>query len=513
DAAASRLAGQLARFGAGPETVVAVLMDRTPLLVTVLLAVLKTGAAYLPVDPGYPAERVGFMLSDAFPAVVVTDAVTVDVLPMSAALAAVPVLIADEVLADVTLPAAAGPAGPDDAAYVMYTSGSTGVPKGVVVPHKAVDRLVRGGGFAEVGPGDVVAQLAPVSFDAATFEIWGALASGAVLALGPGGVLSAAELGRFLAEQRVSVLWLTAGLFGQVAAADVTVFAGLRYLLAGGDVLPPPACRAVLDQVPGVRVVNGYGPTENTTFTATHRVTAADLASPAGIPVGRPIADTRVFVLDRWLAPVPTGAIGELYTSGAGLAQGYVNQPGLTGERFVACPYAVPGERMYRTGDLARWTAGGVLEFAGRADDQVKVRGYRIEPGEVEAVLAAHPGVAQAAVLVREDISEDKRLTAYLVPIPGHDRDQLPAALREFAADRLPDYMVPTVLVVLDELPVTANGKVDRAALPALEYTTADAAARGPVTAAEEILAGVFADVLGMDRVGAEDSFFDLGGH
>ncbi|HEV3292331.1 MAG TPA: amino acid adenylation domain-containing protein, partial [Streptosporangiaceae bacterium] len=441
DDAASRLAGVLVRRGAGPERVVAVVMGRSPWLVVALLAVLKAGAAYLPVDPGYPAERVGFMLADAAPVVIVTDRAG------AVAGAEVPVVVAQEVPAGARRRRKAPAAGPDSAVYVMYTSGSTGVPKGVVVPHKAVDRLVRDGGFTEVGPGDVVAQLAPVSFDAATFEIWGALASGAVLALGPGGVLGTSELGRFLAEQRVSVLWLTAGLFAQVAAADVTMFAGLRYLLAGGDVLPAAACRAVLEQVPQVALVNGYGPTENTTFTATHPVALADLVSASGVPVGRPIADTKVFVLDGFLQPVPAGVAGELYTSGAGLARGYLARAGLTAERFVACPFGSGGERMYRTGDLARWTAGGVLEFAGRADDQVKVRGFRVEPGEVEAALTSCSGVAQAAVIVREDTPGDRRLVGYLVPAPGTDPGALPALVREFAAARLPDYMLPVALL------------------------------------------------------------------
>src|SRR6266536_1136081 len=405
----------------------------------------------------------------------------------------------------------------------MYTSGSTGVPKGVMVPHRAVGRLVREAGYIELGGSDVVGALAPVSFDAATFEIWGALVNGAVLALGPGGVLSAGELGGWLAAHQVTALWLTAGLFDQVAGADAGIFSGLRYLLAGGDVLAVRACRAVLEQVPSVRLVNGYGPTENTTFTTTHPSGAGDLDGGAGVPIGRPINGTRVFVLDGFLEPVPVGVAGELYVAGAGLARGYAGRAGLTAERFVACPFGAGGERMYRTGDVVRWAADGQLVFAGRADDQVKIRGFRVEPGEVEAVLAAHPGVAQAVVTVREDTPGDKRLVAYLVPAAdgggrhgggdgggdyagagdGAGNGALAGVVRGFAAGRLPEYMVPSAVVVLDGLPVTVNGKVDKAALPAPDYAAGSLAGRGPATVQEEILCQVFAQVLGLERVGA----------
>ncbi len=524
DAAADRLASALAARGAGPESVVGVVMDRSAELVAALLGVLKAGAAYLPVDPGYPAQRVTAMLRDARPAVIIASAEAAADLP---GLPGVPVLVlegAELAGAGAGVAGGGGPVGllPGSAAYVMYTSGSTGVPKGVVVPHAAVDRLVRQGGFAPVGGGDVVGLVSSVSFDAATFEIWGALANGARLAVAPAGVLSAGELAGFVSGSGVTALWLTAGLFSQVAEADAGALAGLRYLLAGGDVLPVAACRAVLEQAPGVVLVNGYGPTENTTFTATWPVRAGDVEGAAGIPIGTPVADTQVFVLDRWLEPVPVGVAGELFAAGAGLARGYAGRPGMTGERFVASPFG-SGKRMYRTGDLAKWTPDGVLVFCGRADDQVKLRGFRIEPGEVEAVLAACPGVARAAVAVREDSrraqsalpsGEDKRLVAYLVPADGGtDKAALAARAREYVAGRLPGYMVPAVVTVLDEFPLTANGKVDRAALPAPDYASAATGGRGPQTVAEEILCGLFADVLGLGQVGAEDDFFALGGH
>ncbi|WP_410169458.1 AMP-binding protein, partial [Actinacidiphila rubida] len=371
-----------------------------------------------------------------------------------------------------------------------------------LVPHAAVDRLVHGESFARVRGDDVVALLASVAFDAATFELWGALLNGATLAVAPPGPLSVPALGAFLRQHRVSVLWLTAGLFHQVVDADVAVLSGVRCLIAGGDVLSPARCRTVLDRLPGTRLVNGYGPTENTTFTTTHEVTG--VAAGTGVPIGLPVADTRVHVLDARLVPVAAGATGELYTSGTGLARGYLGRPGLTGERFVASPFG-DGERMYRTGDLVRRSADGVLEFVGRSDDQVKLRGFRIEPGEVEAALLSHPEVAQAAVVVREDVRGRPDLVAYVVPA-GADT----AALRAYLRARLPAYLVPAALVGLASLPLTANGKLDRGALPAPRFGSA--AGGGPRTVREEAVCAAFAEVLGMPEVGVEESFFDLGG-
>jgi amino acid adenylation domain-containing protein len=423
----------------------------------------------------YPAERVASMVRDGAPVLTVRDG---------------------DVAGSDDAPLEGVRVGPDSAAYVMFTSGSTGRPKGSVVTHRAIDRLVRESGFVELGPGDAVAQLASVSFDAATFEIWGALISGARLAVAPPGVLSVAEIGAFIQQHRVDTLWLTAGLFHEVVDQDLSVLAGVRRLLAGGDVLSVSHCSRVLAGVPGLRLFNGYGPTENTTFTTVAQV-RADVGG--SVPIGVPVADTRVYVLDAGLGPVPVGVPGELYAGGAGLARGYVNRPGLTGQRFVACPFE-PGARMYRTGDVVKWTADGQLVFLGRVDDQVKVRGFRVEPGEIQAVLAGHPMVDQAAVIARGDV-----LVAYVV-----GAGVLPEQVRHWAAGRLPEYMVPAAVVVLDELPLTGNGKLDRAALPAPHYT---ATSRGPATPREELLCNAFAQVLGADRVGVDDDFFALGGH
>nr|WP_243710721.1 AMP-binding protein [Actinomadura sp. KC216] len=313
---------------------------------------------------------------------------------------------------------------PEHPAYVTYTSGSTGEPKAAVVPHQGIERLVCRSDYVRWQSDDVVAHIASISFDAATFEIWGALLNGASLAIVPAGGFSVHELGRLLSSHRVTVLLLPTGLFHEVVDADITALQGLRYLLAGGDVLSTPRCRAVRDRLPAVRLLNAYGPTENTTITTIGAVETIDLGAGTGVPIGRPIRDTRVYVLDGALRPVPVGAVGELYTSGAGLAQDYLGRPGLTAERFVACPFGAPGERMYRTGDLVRWRPDGQLDFIGRADDQVKIRGFRVEPGEVESVLLSHRHVAQAAVVPREGPSGDRRLVAYVVACADRGQDE-----------------------------------------------------------------------------------------
>ncbi|MBV1958115.1 amino acid adenylation domain-containing protein, partial [Streptomyces sp. BV333] len=517
DARANRVARLLLARGAGPERLVAVAAQRGIDDVVTLLAITKTGGAYLPVDPAYPAERIAFMLADAAPVLLLSTEATA--LPAEALPAGLPHLVLDTAdttaalgaLSDAALTAEERPvpAHPDGAAYVMYTSGSTGLPKGTVVPHRAIDRLVRDGGYVELGTGDTVAHLASASFDAATFEIWGALLNGGALAVAPPGAPSLTELREFLTSHRVTTLWLTAGLFHEVVDQDPDMLRGVRRLLAGGDVLSPAHCRALLDRLPTVQLLNGYGPTENTTFTAVHSVRPADVTDLADVPIGTPVSGTRVYVLDERLRPVPVGAVGELYTSGAGLARGYAGRAGLTTERFVACPYE-PGERMYRTGDLARWNADGRLEYLGRADEQVKIRGFRIEPGEIQAAVAAHPWVARAVVIAREDTPGDKRLVAYVV-LGGGTAGQPAPDIRQFVAARLPEYMVPSSVVTLDALPLTPNGKVDRRALPAPEYGAESG--RAPSSVREEILCGVFAQVLGVERVGVDDDFFALGGH
>ncbi|PYC65542.1 hypothetical protein C7C45_28315 [Micromonospora arborensis] len=478
NARANRLAHRLIAQGVGPETVVAVLLPRSPDLVVSLLAIVKAGGAYLPIDPGYPQARIDYLLADARPTVVID---------------AVPEL-GDE---DDGNPGV--DVRPDHPAYVIYTSGSSGRPKGVTVPHRGVARLVRDTDYVTIGPRDVVGQLSSVSFDAAVFEVWGALLNGAALALAPQRVLDGAALRAWIAGAGVTTALLPTGLFHEIVDTDVAALTGLRTVLAGGDTLSGPRARRALAALPGARLLNAYGPTETTVIVTAHEVRADETAS--GVPIGRPIADTRVYVLDSRLRPVPPGVPGELYAAGDGLARGYAGRFGLTAERFVADPFGGPGERMYRTGDLVRWDDAGRIEFLGRADAQVKVRGFRIELGEVEDAVAGHPGVRQAAVVVH-----GQNLVAYVVPAVD------PAEVIAHVGSVLPAHMVPVAVVGLDALPLTVHGKLDRKALPVPQFA-ATAAGRAPTTPAEELLCQVFAEVLDRDVIGVDDNFFELGGH
>ncbi|HVS00778.1 MAG TPA: amino acid adenylation domain-containing protein, partial [Thermoanaerobaculia bacterium] len=508
DRRADALADHLRRLGVGPEVAVALCLERSPEMVVTILAILKAGGAYVPLDPGAPAEWLAWVLSDVQAPVLVTRRELRDRVPESGAHA---------VLLD-ALPATEAPArrlgrtGGDSLAYVMYTSGSTGRPKGVAVVHRAVVRLIRGE-FARFGPDETWLQLAPVWFDAATLEIWGALAHGAQLAIPPADALSLAGIGDALRRFGVTSLWLTAGLFHQMVDERPADLGGLRQLLAGGDVLSPAHVRRWLETAPGGVLINGYGPTENTTFTTFGPLTGRDEVGWT-VPLGRPITHTRVRILDGALAPVPVGVAGELFAGGEGLARCYLGRPELTAERFIPDPLGEPGARLYRTGDRARWLADGRLDFLGRVDLQVKIRGFRVEPGEVEAVLGRHPAVREAAVVVREDRPGDRRLAAFVVPVTSSR--QLPEELLDHLRRVLPPYLVPSSLVVLPELPLNANGKVDRGALLAMRADSAPHGGeeeQGPLTATEAVMAEIWAEVLGLDRVALEASFFDLGGH
>ncbi|NTX63938.1 non-ribosomal peptide synthase/polyketide synthase [Myxococcus sp. CA051A] len=501
---ANQLAHHLRGVGVGPEVRVGLCVERGVEWVVSVLGVVKAGGAYVPLEAGVPAERLRWMKREAGVAVVVgTDAQVEEVAESADVVVSVDgegSTIARQPRSNPSLRGSGG-----NLAYVMYTSGSTGTPKGVGVPQRAVARLVLGASYARFGADEVWLQLAPVSFDASTLEVWGALLHGAKLVVYPAKEVSLEEVGRELTKSGVTSLWLTAALFEQMQAYQPEALKGVRQVLAGGDVLPAQRVRERLRQ--GGTLINGYGPTENTTFTTAYRMEGEAAAGARGIPIGKPVEGTEVYVLDARMNPVAVGVPGELYAGGEGLAQGYVGRPDWTAERFVPSPFG-EGERLYRTGDVVRWRGDGVLEFLGRRDSQVKVRGYRIELGEVEEGLKQQAGVKEAVAVVREERG-DKKLVGYVVGT-GLDASVVKEGLRR----KLPEYLVPTVVVVLEALPLTANGKVDRGALPAPEdVTQAVEEYEAPREGMEAKLAEVFAEVLGAKRVGRKDDFFELGGH
>ncbi len=519
NARADRLAHGLAGLGVGPESVVAVAMERSAQLLVVLLAVLKAGCAYLPADLGHPAERIAFILADADPAAVLTTGRHAADL---SAISAAPVLAVDNYTLAGTNGAGQGrdngtallrPAHP---AYVTYTSGSTGTPKGVVIPHHTVANFLAAMGQRfPMTSRDRMLAVTTVTFDIHVLEVYLPLLAGAsVVIADDAAVHDPAILAALLGRVGATIMQGTPALWQAVLGGHARAVAGLR-MLTGGDELPPELAARMRDLA--AQVTNLYGPTETTVWS-----TAAQVAADGPVRIGAPIANTQVYVLDGFLRPAPPGVAGELYIAGSGLARGYLGRPGLTGERFLACPFGPVGARMYRTGDVVRWTPDGMLQFAGRADDQVKIRGFRIEPGEIEVVLAAHPAVAQAVVVAREASLGDRRLAAYVVPANDgqaagdevrHD-GELAAAMREFAARHLPEYMVPATVTVMEALPLTANGKVNRKVLPTPDYTAAlGTEARGSASQLEQVLCEVFAEVLGLERAGVDDDFFRLGGH
>ncbi|MCG1048400.1 non-ribosomal peptide synthetase [Mycetohabitans rhizoxinica] len=510
NAQANRLAHQLIKLGVKPDAQVAICAERSPAMVVGLLAILKAGGAYVPLDPSYPGERLAHILADAAPSIVLADA---------AGRAA----LGEAVIAECTvLDPTTLPAWPDTnpsvaeltarhLAYVIYTSGSTGTPKGVMVPHHAIARLVINNDYVDICTGDRVAFAANPAFDASTFEVWAPLLNGAtVVVIDHDTVLMPAAFAHTLREQHISILWLTVGLFNQMAAQVDTAFSQLKVLIVGGDVLGARLVARVMRESPPEQLINGYGPTESTTFATTYKITSVSETN-ASIPIGRPVANTRVYLLDAHGQPVPLGAVGELYIGGAGVARGYLNRPKLTAERFVRDPFVgEPGARLYKTGDLARYLPDGNLEFVGRNDDQVKIRGFRIEPGEIEACLTAHPQVRDAVVLATGE-GTAKRLVAY---VQAEANEPLASTLRAHVSARLPEYMVPSAFVRLDAFPLTPNGKLDRRALPAPDDAAlAHQAYEAPQGELETTLAAIWAELLGVERVGRHDSFFALGGH
>ncbi|WP_448322184.1 amino acid adenylation domain-containing protein, partial [Streptomyces sp. CO7] len=508
DERANRLAHRLVGAGVGPEAPVAVLMERSVDLVVALLAVLKSGAFYLPLHSGSPLERMQWIVDETSAPVLLTDAAM-----RERGLPDAPVVVVvdeDTELAGLPADAPHVTALPEQLAYVMYTSGSTGRPKGVAITHRDILDLAADRMFASPGAHERVLLLASYAFDPSTYAFWVPLLHGGRTVISPEGDLSVAELARLVTDEEITGLDITAGLFRLMAEEAPECFAGVREVITGGDVISPTAVRRVLRHCPDTVVRAAYGPTETTLFASQSPWTATD-SVPAPIPVGRPLDGMSAYILDEHLALVPTGVAGELYLAGAGLARGYYGRPDLTADRFVADPFGPAGSRMYRTGDLARWSAEGLLEFVGRADDQVKIRGYRIELREIETALGSYPGLAQIAVVAREDHPGDKRLVAYLVAEAGACSVDT-GALHTHTAGLLPEYMVPSAFVVLDHLPLTSNNKVDYRALPAPDLP-ATGTGRGPRSPREEILCGLFADILGLPAVNIDDDFFALGGH
>jgi amino acid adenylation domain-containing protein len=500
---ANRLAHYLLDLGVKPDELVGIAIDRSLDAIVGILGILKAGGAYVPLDLTYPSARLTMMIEDADISLILTKTALVEKLPSCNAT----IICLDTDWNIIAQSEATNPpclVNAANLAYVMYTSGSTGIPKGVCITHRGVVRLVTATNYLDFTADRVFLQLAPLAFDASTFEIWGSLLNGAKLVLFPGEKPTFAELGAVIGQEQITTLWLTAGLFHAMVDERIGDLQPLRHLIAGGDVLSIAHVEKVLSTLPDCQIINGYGPTENTTFTCCHLISKSDTLL-ASIPIGKPISNTQVHILDADLQPVPPGTAGELYTGGDGLARGYLNRPDLTAERFIPNPF---GEgRLYQTGDLARYLPDGNIEYLGRIDAQVKISGFRIELGEIETVLGRHPEVREVLVIDRDNHLGEKQLVAYIVaasPISGD-------VLRDYLRQQLPDYLIPSAFVFLASMPLTGNGKVDRKALPAPEYGGVKVAVSSNLT--EEILTAIWRDVLRLEGVGVEDNFFDLGGN
>ncbi|WP_420126115.1 amino acid adenylation domain-containing protein [Longimicrobium sp.] len=510
DAASDAVARRLLALRLGPEAHVGIAMERGPAVICAVLGVLKAGGAYVPLDVHYPAARLAFMLQDGrVSALIVQDAV-----PDPLAHFAGPVLSMAETARsqdETDRSSASGFQHAESLACILYTSGSTGTPRGIGITHRGVVRLIGEPAYAP-RPGERVGQGSTPNFDAYTWEVWGTLLNGGcVVGITRDEMLSPAALARRIREGRIESAFLTTAVFNQLAREAPETFAGMRQVLSGGEAAAPDAMRRACRHT---RVIHVYGPTENSTYSTFHVVESVP-ANALAVPIGRAVANSRAYVLDERLGPAPVGVPGELYVEGHGLARGYLGRPGLTARHFVPNPFGAPGSRLYRTGDRARWLPEGVLDFLGRADQQVKVRGFRIEPGEIEAVLVADPGVRDAVVVARADASGERVLAAYVVPRGDGAADA--AALRRRLQERLPAYMVPGFIVPMNALPLAPGGKVDRRALPD-PASVAGPVGDGegfvpPATPEERAIAAVWTEVLGIERVGATDGFFSLGGH
>jgi aspartate racemase len=510
NARANQLARVLRARGVGPDVGVAIAALRSADMIVGLVAILKAGGYYVPFDPTDPAERLSFVFRQVHAAVMLAPK---GLVPSLTAFG-VEIVPLDGVDLDRESPRnLPNRTHPDNLVYTTYTSGSTGVPKGICIPHRGVVRLVKQTNYMDFEPSLVFLEIAPVSFDASTFEIWGALLSGAELVVMPPEIPSLRELGAAIERHGVTTLYLTSALFNLMVDERVEAFAGVKQLLVGGDIISVPHAKKLLAANAGVTLINGYGPTETTTFASCGIMRTPEEVGYT-VTIGRPISNTTLYVLDDRLEPQPIGVPGDLFIAGDGNARGYLNLPGLTAETFVPDPFGAPGSRMYRTGDLSRYLADGTIEFLGRRDHQVKVRGFRIELGEIENVLTAVDGVSEAVVLVQEPRPNDKRLIAYVQPSPEPERPTLERAIVSRLREKLPDYMMPSVFVFVDAFPLTPHNKVDRKALAAIAAPDVDAHdGVAPRTDLEQVIASVWQDVLEAEWIGVDDNFFDLGGH
>jgi amino acid adenylation domain-containing protein len=510
---ANQLAHHLQKLGVQPETPVGLCMDRSLEMVVSLLGILKAGGAYVPLDLAYPRERLAFMLQDTQAPVLLAQSQFVDLLPTQD----VQVVSLDpgwQAIAHESEENLPSETKAEDLAYIMYTSGSTGRPKGVEIRHRSINRLVFGVHYARLDATRRILHMAPISFDAATFELWGALLHGARCILYPERIPTPRSIGALIRKHKVTTAWLTASLFNAIIDEAPGELLGLEQLLTGGEALSVTHIRRALDLLPSVQLINGYGPHESTTFACCYSIPQQLSENVLSIPIGRPIGNTQVYILDRYLNPVPSGVPGELHIGGAGVARGYLNRPELTQEKFIVDPFSNEvGARLYKTGDLVRYLPDGNIEFVGRSDQQVKIRGFRIEPGEIEAVLGQHPAVQQALVLARQNERRGKSLVAYVVP--GQEQSITARELAGYLKRRLPDYMIPSDFIPLDALPMTPNGKLDYSALPApVELrNTAEDSLETPLLTVHHQLKQIWEDLLHVQPIGIHENFFDLGGH
>jgi amino acid adenylation domain-containing protein len=510
---ANLLADRLQKMGVGVGTLVAMCVERSLETIVAMLGILKAGGVYVPLDPGYPQERLVWMLEDTNAPVLLTQSHLIDRLPVERTQL---IYMDANWGTDVELDALCPKINLDSSnlAYINYTSGSTGRPKGVVIPHCGVMRLVLGSNYTPLDRHQRILQLAPISFDAATFEIWGALLNGGCCVLFPdNGIPDPKNLGMAIKNYGITTLWLTASLFNTIVTEAPEALTGVKEILTGGEALSVTHIRRALELLPETQLVNGYGPTESTTFTCCYRIPRKLDPNLKSIPIGKPIANTKVYILDEELKPVSIGVPGELYIGGDGLAREYLNRRDLTEEKFIANPFSSEVEaRLYKTGDLVRYLADGNIEFIGRKDNLVKIRGYRIELGEIETALSQHDSVRDAVTIVREDNPGDKRLVAYVTP--KEEKEIAVGELKDYLKKRLPEYAIPAAILVLDKIPLTPNGKADRRSLPipARYITELEAGFIAPSTPTEKKLADIWSGVLGLERVGIEDNFFDLGG-